>query len=201
MTLATLSMGETMPEAPGKVETRLAAERRVGELVAEYYEFVWRALRRLGVDAREADDAAQHVFLTVSRKIDAIRPGSERPFLFQTAIRVASDHRRARRRRREADGADAADELELVDPGLAADELVELRRARAKLDLILDAMPLELRVVFVLFELEQTTMAEIATLLGVPAGTVASRLRRAREAFYQSVDRQTQGQPLGGREP
>jgi RNA polymerase sigma-70 factor (ECF subfamily) len=201
MNEATLSMGETMPDAPGEAKTRLAAERRLKALVAGYYDFVWRALRRLGVGAGETDDAAQQVFLTASRKLDAIRPGSERPFLFQTALRVAADYRRTRRRRREADGADEVDGAELVDPRPATDELVELRRARAKLDAILDAMPLELRAVFVLFELEQTTMADISKLLGVPAGTVASRLRRARDVFYQRVDRQTEGQPLGGHEP
>jgi RNA polymerase sigma-70 factor (ECF subfamily) len=200
MTEATLSVGEAMPDAPGQARPRLAAERRLKALVAGYYDFVWRALRRLGVGAGEADDGAQQVFLTASRKLDAIQAGSERPFLFQTALRVAADHRRARRRRREADGADEVDGVELVDPRPGTDELVELRRARSKLDAILDAMPLELRAVFVLFELEQTTMADISKLLAVPAGTVASRLRRAREVFYQNMDRQAEGL-LGGSEP
>jgi RNA polymerase sigma-70 factor (ECF subfamily) len=201
MTEATLSVGEAVRDAPGEALSRLATERRLRALVGGYYDFVWRALRRLGVVAGEADDAAQQVFLTASRKLGAIHPGSERPFLFQTALRVAADHRRARRRRREADGADEFDGEDLVDPRPGTDELVELRRARARLDAILDAMPLELRAVFVLFELEQTTMADIAKLLGVPPGTVASRLRRARELFYQNVDRQLEGQPLGGNEP
>jgi RNA polymerase sigma-70 factor (ECF subfamily) len=50
-------------------------------------------------------------------------------------------------------------------------------------------MPIELRVVFVLFELEEMTTAEIATLLEIPSGTVASRLRRARETFEDHVAR------------
>jgi RNA polymerase sigma-70 factor (ECF subfamily) len=79
--------------------------------------------------------------------------------------------------------------------------LLELRRAREQLDQILDAMPFEHRMVFVLHELEQTPMSEIATLAGVPQGTVASRLRRARQFFRQSVERLVKGSPLGGQEP
>ena len=44
-------------------------------------------------------------------------------------------------------------------------------------------MPMELRAVFVLSELEELTMAQIAEMMSTPPGTVASRLRRARAAF------------------
>jgi RNA polymerase sigma-70 factor, ECF subfamily len=73
-----------------------------------------------------------------------------------------------------------AEPTERPDPDPGPDELVDRDRARAALDAILAAMPLELRAVFVLYELEQLTMAEIAALLELPPGTVASRLRRAR---------------------
>jgi RNA polymerase sigma-70 factor, ECF subfamily len=52
---------------------------------------------------------------------------------------------------------------------------------------VLDAMPIELRAVFVLFELEGMTSPEIAAISGLPPGTVASRLRRARERFRELV--------------
>ena len=48
---------------------------------------------------------------------------------------------------------------------------------------VLEQLSLELRAVFVLYELEEFTMAEIAATLGLPPGTVASRLRRGRETF------------------
>ena len=76
----------------------------------------------------------------------------------------------------------------------------ELDRARARvlLDAILNAMPEELRTVFVLFELEQLGTPQIAELLGLPRGTVASRMRRAREDFEARVQRleaQRRGRP------
>jgi RNA polymerase sigma-70 factor (ECF subfamily) len=61
------------------------------------------------------------------------------------------------------------------------------------LDALLEAMPFDLRSVFVLYEIEEMTMADIARTLGVPAGTVASRLRRARETF-ETLSRRAQAQ-------
>jgi RNA polymerase sigma-70 factor (ECF subfamily) len=63
------------------------------------------------------------------------------------------------------------------------DELIEQRRARAALDSILEKLGDGLRSVFVLHEIEQLTMSEISDALGIAPGTVASRLRRARERF------------------
>ena len=48
-------------------------------------------------------------------------------------------------------------------------------------------MPKDLRTVFVLFEIEELTMAEISNVVEIPTGTVASRLRRAREVFRETV--------------
>jgi RNA polymerase sigma-70 factor (ECF subfamily) len=134
------------------------------------------------------DDAAQQVFLIAARKLHEIRPGAERSFLFQTALRVAADSRRARRRRREVNEP-SGDSEAVVSGAPLADDLVDLYRARKQLDEILDGMPLDLRAVFVLTEFEQFTMAEIATLLELSPGTVASRLRRARAEFTAKVDR------------
>jgi RNA polymerase sigma-70 factor (ECF subfamily) len=54
-------------------------------------------------------------------------------------------------------------------------------------------LPMDLRAVFVLFELEELTMMEIATMSDIPPGTVASRLRRARQAFQEAVRTMTSG--------
>jgi RNA polymerase sigma-70 factor (ECF subfamily) len=165
-----------------------AASRRerAQALVREHFAFVWRSLLRLGVPRADAEDALQQVFLVASRKVDDVEAGRERSFLFGVAHRIASRAHRTRQRRREVLGADAA---EPPDPAPGADELVDRTRARATLDAILAAMPLEVRAVFVLYEMERATMAEIAALLDVPAGTVASRLRRGREHFQAAVRR------------
>lgn len=159
---------------------------RLRSLVTDHFEFVWRSLVRLGVPRPDAEDALQQVFLVASGKLGAIPSGHERAFLFGTALRLASRARRTHRRRREVlDG----EPIEQLDPGPSVEDRLDRARARAVLETILDAMPLELRTVFVLYELEQVTMAEIAAILELPAGTVASRLRRAREHFQAATRR------------
>jgi RNA polymerase sigma-70 factor (ECF subfamily) len=165
--------------------------------VEAQYDFVWRSLRRLGVAAGDVDDSVQRVFLTTAAKLASVRSGSERSFLFQTALRVAADYRKARRRRREVSSDMLPEELDTAPVG---EELLSLQQARRHLDGILDGMPMELRVVFILSDLEEMTMSAIAELLNVPAGTVASRLRRARAEFREKAARIVpDGDQRGGR--
>ncbi len=179
------------------VETREANPARLRGLVESYFDFVWRSLRRLGVDDADADDGAQQVFLVASRKLSHIEPGAERSFLFGTAMRVASDARRSKRRRREVPEDDAPNERS--DPGPTPEETLDRRRARALLDDVLEALPMDLRAVFVLYELEEMTVPEIASMLGLAGGTAASRLRRAREEFERIVAREKARRGHGGR--
>jgi RNA polymerase sigma-70 factor, ECF subfamily len=173
-------------------------EDRIGALVRAQFAFVWRSLRRLGISEAEADDCAQQVFLVAARRLDAIEPGRERSFLFSTAMHVGAKAYRSRQRRREVDDAELEQRRDSV-PGM--EELLDQRRARALLDEMLAAMAFDLRVVFVLYELEELTMSEIAAALELPMGTVASRLRRARaeiEGRVQRIDARTKlrgGQP------
>jgi len=155
-------------------------ESRLRQVVSEHFEVLWRFLRRLGIPDGDIDDAVQEVVLVLARKLDRVEVGSERSFVLSTAFRVASSFRRASKRRREVDDG-GLDELEA--PDLNPEALAERQRLRAVLQRVLNELPIELRAVFVLYELEELTMAEIATTLELPPGTVASRLRRAREQF------------------
>jgi RNA polymerase sigma-70 factor (ECF subfamily) len=67
------------------------------------------------------------------------------------------------------------------------EQLTDQRQARAMLDRVLDQMDIDLRTVFVLHEFEELNMSEIADVLEIPRGTVASRLRRARLEFRERV--------------
>lgn len=143
---------------------------------------VWRVLRRNGVPEADADDAVQKVFLVMSRKIESVELGCELSFLLRTATFVASETRRAHRRRRESD--DPVPDVS-APLALAPDEMLAQREALERLDGILDEMDEGLRAVFVLYEIEEMTMAAIAETLELPSGTIASRLRRARGRFEQ----------------
>jgi RNA polymerase sigma-70 factor (ECF subfamily) len=173
----------------GRIAVNKAApvDQRAEALVRANFSFVWRTLRRFGVMEAEADDAAQRVFVVVTQKLDQIEPGRQRAFLFGTAVRIADKVRRANARRPVNDGIEPDAQCALAP---SAEELVDQRRARQLLDSILDRLSEDLRVVFVLYEVEQMTMAEIADLLALPPGTVASRLRRARQLFCDRLERQ-----------
>jgi RNA polymerase sigma-70 factor (ECF subfamily) len=162
------------------------ASQRAAALVQAQFDFVWRSLRRMGLEEADADDATQEVFLVASRRFDDIEPGRERAFVFATALRVASTHRRRTARRAEVlDGHADRYQDEAPDPEQMAHQV----SARRLLDQVLDELSLEQRAVFVLFELEQLSAPAIAELLEVPLGTVASRLRRGRRAFCEAVKR------------
>ena len=156
----------------------------------QHFAFAWRTLRRLGVSERDLNDAAQDVFLVVYRKLPEF--DFERPittWIYAICLRVASNRRRSSVARHER-LSEEAEPSEKAEPAVAADaESQQLNERRALLEAALDAMSLEQRAVFTLFELEGRTGEEVAELLEVPAPTVHSRLRLAREIFRRTIER------------
>jgi RNA polymerase sigma-70 factor, ECF subfamily len=159
----------------GEAETPRA---RLERMFNEHHDFIWRLLRRLGLNTGGADDAAQHVFLVAAERILDIKIGSERSFLFGTALRVARSQNRTDRRWVLEEDMDVR-----RAEGARPEERIDHQRAVDLMGRILDGMTLDLRTVFILSELEGMTMPEVAALVEIPVGTAASRLRRAREAF------------------
>ena len=159
---------------------------RMEPLLQAHFHFIWRLLRRLGVPDAVAEDATQEVFIVAMRRLVDIEAGKERAFLYGVALRVASDARRLTARRQETGAA----VLELVPAGGPdPEQLLEQKEARALLDEVLAHMSEEVRVVFILFEIEEMTTVEIAACIQVPVGTVASRLSRARKDFHAHAKR------------
>src|SRR5215471_6797770 len=171
------------PSTPGIVAASAmgASEReaRLRGMVDDYLDFVARVLRNAGSPEAEIDDDVQRTFIAASNRIDDVRPGAEKSFLLQIALRVAAHARRTAARRREVPAEDAPEIVSLATP----EQLTHQMRARQ----VLDQMALPLRAVFVLYEVEEMSMGEIAGILGIPPGTVASRLRRARIDFRERV--------------
>lgn len=173
-----------VPSDPTSKARGWRAKRRLAAVVSEYWDFVSRLVRHLGVWEADVEDAAQQVFLTLDSKLEAVTAGKERAFLAACAVHVAARHRRTRGRRREVPDEplwELPSEVETPEAHLVRREQLQ------RLDTILGTMPEEQRDVFVLYEIEELTMAEIAEALTVPAGTVASRLRRAREIFQGAI--------------
>ena len=168
---------------PNVVRSR-EKDERLRSLVNQHIDFVARVLRNAGTPESEVDDDLQRTFITVAKRLDDIRHGAEKSFLLQIALRVAAHARRTLARRREVQSEDPPD---LVESLATPEQLTDQRRARLMLDRVLDQMDIDLRAVFVLHEFEEMNMSEIADVLEIPRGTVASRLRRARLEFKERV--------------
>jgi RNA polymerase sigma-70 factor (ECF subfamily) len=152
----------------------------------EHFAMVWRVLRRFGVPESDLPDAAQDLFVVVHRKLgDFDGRCRVSTWLYAICIRVASDRRRRAPSRHESFG-EEPDEARVSGP---EPEPWELAERRALLRDALEAMPLEQRSVFVLFELEGMTGEEIAMVVDAPLATVHSRLRLSRETFRRVVGR------------
>ena len=156
------------------------------EVFRQHAPYVWRALRRLGIADADADDVCQDVFVVVHRRLGSFHGGSSlRTWLYGICLRVASEHRRRPHRRRE-DVVEAVPDTTV--PAHQEDEL-ERRRALSLLDEALNLLDDDKRAVFVLFELEQLSMNEVAEAAGCPLQTAYSRLYAARKIVEASIAR------------
>lgn len=173
------------PDAtPAPIE---AAPPDFNALYREHVGHVWRTLRRLGVVERDLEDATHEVFLIVHRRLgdyDPTRP--MRPWLTGIAWRVAADERRRARHTREKMIGDEGFSAH-VDPGRGPEGEIARREAQALVAHGLDALDLDRRVIFVMYEIDGATGREIAEALDIPLFTVFSRLRSARALFKKAV--------------
>lgn len=157
------------------------------EVYRAHFAFVWRSARRLGVREASLDDVVQEVFVIVHRRlVDFEGRSSIRTWLFGITLRVVRDHRRSAARK-DADGSVDLDTLRAPQAGPA--EAAEKAEAVRLLHAILDEMPDDRREVFVMAELEQMAMPEIAATLGVNVNTAYARLRSARQTFEGALAR------------
>jgi RNA polymerase sigma-70 factor (ECF subfamily) len=159
----------------------------VADIHDSHADFVWSSLQRLGIQAADLEDALQDVFVVVHRRL-ATFDGSSRlsTWLFGICLRVASQYRRKAHRHRERGVVDL-DGIAGESSSAAPDAALLAREAEQRLERVLDALKPERRVVFVMFEIEGIGCAEIAEQLGLPLGTVFSRLSAARTDFSKAA--------------
>ena len=158
-------------------------------IYAAHAQFLWKSLYRMGVSEADLPDAMQEVLLVVHRRLETFDSSSKlTTWLFGICLRVAGGMRRSRRRRREAPMESDEQHMGLVDEN-HPEQLMNRRDARRRLELALDSLGPERRALLTLFEIEGLPCAQIAELLGVPVGTVHSRLAVARAQFQKAVSR------------
>lgn len=178
---------ETVPRPSARMACDPQQEKQFATMLVLHFPRAWRVARRLGLEPAQAEEAAQEAFIVLLQKLDEIEPGKELAFLLSAVAHVCRNMRRKASFTREL----------AVDPGqfdcqatpVTIEGLVEQKHARELVDEILARMSEPLRVVFVLYELEQLTLLEISEALEIPQGTAGSRLRLARNAFRKELSR------------
>jgi RNA polymerase sigma-70 factor (ECF subfamily) len=160
------------------------------EIYQAHRDFVWRVCRRMGVPDADLPDACQEIFFIVHRKLHELRQrASLRAWIVGISTRVAAAHRRRASSVREIP-VEKVPDVVTSEPATAQ---IERSEARALLDAILEELDDNKRAVFVLYELEQVPMAEIAESLGCPLQTAYSRLHSARRQVEEEIARRAMG--------
>jgi RNA polymerase sigma-70 factor (ECF subfamily) len=184
MPVALRSIGpDEQPVADGDLVAAVAAGDgdALGELFDRFHQDVWRFASRL-TGGRDVDDLVQETFVAVGRAAARYeeRAAGVRSWIFGVAANVARHHRRAEaRRRRLIEVASVEPEVQGETPHHEATRREQLRR-------LTDAMASlshDLRVPFVMCQIEGVPGPEAARVLGIPEGTLWRRLHQARKAL------------------
>lgn len=153
-----------------------------GELVARHQERIYAAVRRFCGHDDDACDIVQRAFLNAFRKIREFKGDAAfSTWLYRIAFNEAISYRRERRRSAltlggSDDGAPSPEPAERPDPAARMESEETRRKVQQALDLLSD----EDRQIVLLRDLQGHSYEEIAEILGIPKGTVRSRLHRAR---------------------
>jgi len=151
----------------------------IEELFTSCVDFVWRNLYQLGVAEVDLEDQTQEVFLIAHRRYASWNGGHPRAWLYAIARRCASAYRRRGHRRYELCVYDVPENGMEPDPSERFD-VNELDRA-------LDGLEEGKRAVFILFEIEELPMREVAAAVGCPVQTAYARLYAARRELARAL--------------
>jgi RNA polymerase sigma-70 factor (ECF subfamily) len=143
----------------------------VGRQSRFVFQVAWAVLR----NAHDAEDVAQETFLKLYRTGSWERIADERAFLARTAWRLAVT--KARRKVPTA----APTDRERCDPGADPERSAIASDLQASVQRLIEALPEELRVPLALSAIDEMTSREIGVAMGIPEGTVRTRIMRARE--------------------
>lgn len=175
MSAGQVALGEAVAMAGSAVD--------VEALVRTHSRLVFRVAYSVLRNREDAEDAAQETFIRLMRQ-DLAAIEEPRLWLARVAWRVAVDRVR---KRPERPLEDVAEFDELADRSRTADEALLDAELQAKLESLIEALPGKLRAVVRLSTVQEMTSADIAQVLGVPEGTVRTRMSRARQILRDKL--------------
>jgi RNA polymerase sigma-70 factor (ECF subfamily) len=169
---------------------RTASDEEFSLLVYRQHRFVFRVAFALLRNAHDAEDIAQETFLKLYRNGRWRGMRDERAFLARAAWRLAIDLRRV-------PAVESAEMDADVMPSRTASPEQQAMSANsaAVLHRLIDALPEELRQPLVLAGIDEMTSREIAAVMGIPEGTVRTRMMRARQLLKEKLAHTRGGHP------
>lgn len=176
-----------MTDRPPTAQTEDGATIDFRSVFERELSWVWRTVRRLGAREADAEDLVHEVFVVFYRTLADYDPKRPlRAWLFGIAFRVVSDHRRRASTRRELL---VESEEAPASSSRGAEAALGRKRDQALVVAALQELPEDRRAVFVMHELDELPIPEVASTLGIPLNTGYSRLRIARGEFRAAVER------------
>jgi RNA polymerase sigma-70 factor (ECF subfamily) len=158
------------------------------QIMRNHEDRVFSVCLRIVGEREQALDATQETFLTAFRKASQFKGDSALgTWIYRIAVNTCYDHLRKQKRRRTDP---IPDHLEPVDH--AAEDAVESAGIRPEIQQALARIPEDFRVAVVLSDIEAMGLPDIADLLGVPVGTVKSRVFRGRRLLARELGNQTE---------
>lgn len=155
------------------------------DIYTNYFNFVWSSAGHLGAPKDAIDDLVQDVFLVIHARLHTLqRPDALRSWIYGIVRRTISDYRRAKRTR-ETLGATLGAEPKPSNPSPL--DITEMNSDLAILRGILASLDDQKREVFVMVEVLEMSVPEVAQAIEIPLNTAYSRLRNAREAFNEAL--------------
>jgi RNA polymerase sigma-70 factor, ECF subfamily len=156
------------------------------ERLAECGPLAYRVARSVLRNDTDAEDVAQEALLRAYRRFDRLRdPQRFRGWLVRIVFRVALDRARSAKRREVRETEWAQPTRRPAPP--TAEDLAASSEFQAHFDSALDALPEKLRLVLLLAAMEGHTLEEVAAMLGLPIGTVKSRLFAGRKKLAEKL--------------
>jgi len=172
-----------------RCDDSIQRDERFEEMVARQARFMFQVAFGLLRNTQDAEDAVQEAFLKLYRGEAWLRMENEKGFLARTVWRVALD-RLPRASERMSD----VSEMQLEAVGGSPEENAVDEDERAVLRRLIDGLPEELRQPLVLSSVEEMTSREVAEAMGIPEGTVRTRVMRARTELRRRYVAMKEGQ-------
>jgi RNA polymerase sigma-70 factor, ECF subfamily len=167
-------------------------------LYRQYFDFVWSSVRRLGVSPAAADDVVQEIFIVIHSRLHTLeKPDALRSWIYSVVRRTVSSHHRSKRSM-QASGAVLAAEPDVRRYPATPLDIAQQNDQVRLLYSLLDELDEPKREVFMMAELDELTVPEIAEILEIPLNTAYSRLRAARQAFEEALAQRSTPLEAGG---